>query len=325
MKLSEAVAGYCSFCFGGDVKSGFKFLQSIDKPSGAIRKFTEKVRNRFFVDRPKKRFNTGIPWVREVLSAYCDYYIEVMARNIAPAAAEKKLFDTLKHLVPGNPGDIDTLEQLLAERFTSIGWFFLGGITQPYRGPYIYENRVCETFSIELPLGTREIRVFFMDNFHSLSWLNFATFGKYGTGGWAKSDGLYCVRKAYDPLSEKFLVSYLKHEAQHFDDYARFPFLVDGHQAILEFRAKLVELIYASSDNTFRKFIKEAKNDKQFPHLQASCMIVEELATAFHVSVEEIGKLDLPLSEIQKQAAAIFIRNTEELKKGRICQKKNSR
>lgn len=325
MKFSEATAKYYSFCFSGDVKSGFDFLQAIDKPSGAIRKFTERVRNRFFVDRPKKRFNTEIPWVREVLSAYCDYYTAVMARSVTPAAAEKKLLSSLKHLVSGNPDDIDGLEQLLAERFTSIGWFFLGGITQPYRGPYIYEKRVCETFSIELPLGTREIRVFFMDNFHSLSWLNFATFGKYGTGGWAKSDGLYCVRKAYDPLSEKFLVSYLKHEAQHFDDYARFPFLVDGHQTILEFRAKLVELIYASSDSAFRKFIKEAKNDKQFPHLQASCMIVEKLAEAFRVSVEEIGKLDLPLAEIRKKAESIFRCNTEELKNDMRHRKKGNR
>ena len=60
-------------------------------------------------------------------------------------------------------------------------------------------------------------------------------------------------------------MSYLKHEAQHFDDYNRFPHLKQGHQAHLEFRAKLVELIYVESLKGFLKFLSEAENEPEVP------------------------------------------------------------
>ena len=65
---------------------------------------------------------------------------------------------------------------------------------------------------------------FIIRGFVFRGWMDYLTFGWYGTGGWASLDGtIHCVEQAYDFESEKFLVSLLKHEAQHTVDMKRFP------------------------------------------------------------------------------------------------------
>jgi hypothetical protein len=208
---------------------------------------------------------------------------------------------------------MDEIEEILSQKFTAIGWHFLGGITLPFRGPYIYEKLTKKKYQIRLPLGIRSINVFFMENFHSLSWLDFATFGNRGTGGWAKQEGLYCVLEKYDVKSVEFTNSYLKHEAQHFDDYTRFPHLLEGHQSTLEFRAKLAELIYSESTESFRYFMKEAKNDKNFPHLLASYNIKTEFSKKLSFS-DETSLLEFEdLQVIKTTALEIYLEHTRKL------------
>ncbi|MCG8369720.1 MAG: hypothetical protein MJA32_04300, partial [Proteobacteria bacterium] len=96
---------------------------------------------------------------------------------------------------------------------------------------------------VELPEGPVNTTVFYLDDFKSRGWANYLTCDHTGTGGWATSEGLFAIVSLYDSLTdEKFRVSYLAHESQHFSDYERFPD-ISGWQ--LEYRAKLVELAYA--------------------------------------------------------------------------------
>ena len=82
--------------------------------------------------------------------------------------------------------------------------------------------------------------------------MDYLTFGKYGTGGWASEDGtIQCIESAYDFESEKFTVSLLKHEAQHAKDLKEYP---DITPAELEYRAKLVELYYSRDWELLGKF-----------------------------------------------------------------------
>ena len=93
-------------------------------------------------------------------------------------------------------------------------------------------------------------------------------------------DGLYCVAECYDlkRLEDdvEFQVSLLKHEAQHFADLADFPELKGTD---LEYRAKLVELIYYTSiEDRFTHFFREADNDASNPHTYASYRILKDLS-----------------------------------------------
>ncbi len=94
---------------------------------------------------------------------------------------------------------------------------------------------------MELPEGTQDYAVKFLDGFIMKSWLDYISFGETGTGGWSNGDGLiHCVRAAWDLESEDFQVSLLKHEAQHAMDQVRYKDITNKE---LEYRAKLVELI----------------------------------------------------------------------------------
>jgi hypothetical protein len=90
-----------------------------------------------------------------------------------------------------------------------------------------------------------------------------------GTGGWAKKDGLYCICRNYDLDSERFQLSFLKHEARHYADFGLYPEL---QPADLEYRSKLTELAY-SEEGTYRlleHFTKAANRVENSPHSLAS-------------------------------------------------------
>ena len=113
---------------------------------------------------------------------------------------------------------------------------------------------------LKLPDGAAEYTVNILKSFVFRSWLDYLTFGKQGTGGWASPDGtINCIEQAYDFESERFLVSLLKHEAQHTVDMKRFPGITPAE---LEYRAKLVELHYCSDLGLLQKFLSTADERK---------------------------------------------------------------
>ena len=313
----SAQAEYNKFCCQGSVIKGLNWLKEKENGSSCIRKLIRRIENRIFKEEPALRLRTGIKWIRQVLKAYAGYYNQVLTLRLSHEIAEQKLASRLVNCFPeADSPDINKLEVFLQQKFAGIGWYFLGGITSPYRGPYIYESQRKQVFHVELPETTRQLNVFFMESFHSLSWLDYATFGKCGTGGWAKPDGLFCVSEKYDVSRESFKVSYLKHEAQHVDDYERFPFLKTGCQSLLEFRAKLVELIYAESVIGISKFCNEAVADTAYPHLFASYRLVDLLARRLKTEKKHLEASEFFFSSVKSEAMRIYLENSSELEAG---------
>ena len=157
----------------------------------------------------------------------------------------------LKHLLNMPDADEDTLVEQLQSVFEENGYHALFGKTQGYYGPYIWRDTVPTVYRVELPDGAAEYTVYILKGFVFRSWLDYLTFGKQGTGGWASPDGtINCIEQAYDFESERFLVSLLKHEAQHTVDMKRFPGITPAE---LEYRAKLVELHYCSNLGLLQK------------------------------------------------------------------------
>jgi len=177
--------------------------------------------------------------------------------------------------------NLDEIEIVLENIFREKGYSFLGGVTSPFRGPYIWKNTLKKEFNVLLPDGEQEVVVYFISDFLMLSWAHFATMGKHYSGGWAKPEGLYYVNSGIEDIdtnSTEFQVWFLKHEAQHLSDYKLFPNLNGTN---LEYRAKLIELIYNPQPyNLIEKFLNQSKNDKSLPHSYAAYSIIKQLSSS---------------------------------------------
>ena len=252
--------------------------------------------------------------LNDILRTYQVYFRDTFYCGLPEAEAADKLLTELRRLL-NMPG---AEEELLVERlqllFEQNGCHALFGKTQGHYGPYIWRDTVPTTYRVQLPGGTAEYTVNILKGFVFRSWMDYLTFGRYGTGGWASPDGtINCIEQAYDFESERFLVSLLKHEAQHVEDMKQFPGI---DTAELEYRAKLVELHYSSDLGLLQKFLSEANESRAGDsHAAASARIKREFA--------DTDQTKLPC--VQARALALLHAHTEEMKskyceiKGTIC------
>ena len=132
--------------------------------------------------------------------------------------------------------------------------------------------------------------------------MDYLTFGRFGTGGWASPDGtINCVEQAYDFESERFLVSLLKHEAQHTVDMKQFPGIAPAE---LEYRAKLVELHYSGNLELLQGFLSAADESRASDaHAAASAKIKLDFADTDQTN----------LSCIQTRALELLHAHTKEM------------
>ncbi|WP_440603540.1 hypothetical protein [Bacillus sp. GB_SG_008] len=269
-----------SYCLQGNVNKAYEYLQSIDNNIG-LGKLKKKYYNRFFAEKQVFQYKTKDAWIRSVIRVYYEYFISVLTNRKNKEEAESILAEHLIELLPGieTTNDLDSIEEILAKEFKARGFYFLGGVTPPYRGPYIWRKEEKAEYEIILPNKSKKVVVYFMSDFIMQSWLHFATFGGRAAGGWASKNALYCVKERYEKVLNKpdFLYSYLAHEAQHLADYEDFPCLLPVD---LEYRAKLVELIYHPLNNKvlMKRFLSDADNNRENPHPYSSYVICANLS-----------------------------------------------
>ncbi|QSX07251.1 hypothetical protein JYG23_07880 [Sedimentibacter sp. zth1] len=210
---------------------------------------------------------------------YQNYYRNVFWLNTLKEDAEKMLFQEL-WMYCGSKSDLpkDSYIECEIEKIVKReGYEYLGGDTQGFWGPYIWKSSTKVTYEVELPSGIELYTIIMMDGFISRSWLDFISFGMTGTGGWTGKDGiLCCVSNLYDVESNEFNISFLKHEAQHAFDKKIYS---DIESVDLEYRAKLVELIYWPNNEKIRDILREADNSNpDNTHSMAAYRIVNELS-----------------------------------------------
>ena len=235
-----------------------------------------------------------------ILCLYQEYFREVFyCGTPEPEAADRLLTQLRAHLQLS-----DAEEALLGERLQAVfeakGYHAIFGRTQGYFGPYVWKDTVPTVYSVELPGGTAEYTVNILRGFVFRSWMDYLTFGRYGTGGWASPDGtINCIEQAYDFSSERFLVSLLKHEAQHTVDMKRFPGITPVE---LEYRAKLVELHYASDPGVLQKFLAEADESRVGDgHARASARIKRGYAGTDTTRIDSVQSRALELLQADTQ------------------------
>ena len=251
------------------------------------------------------------PDLNNILTAYQQYYRDVFYICMEKECSASKLRARLAVLlgITDNGLELCDLEQNhLVTLFMSRGLHFLGGKSSGYYGPYIWRTTETVSYDVELPDGIQTYTVKLLDGFLTQSWIDYLSFGEIGPGGWADADGIInCVKSAWDFESESFRVSLLKHEAQHARDLAEDK---DMSSEELEYRAKLVELIYSRERNLLQAFAREADDsDRSNGHAMAAYRIVKEFTDALGVS--EFDPSAIPIEQIQTIAKTLFGKSPE--------------
>lgn len=281
MKYSEAE--YSGYLLRGKLKDAIAYLEQFPEKSDKIEKFRQVFQMRI-LPRPSDN-----PIVNDILYPFYMYYHDVFFDEIGEEASRVLLTERLAELFkldcPRMWTSIDRetffcneIEPRIEELVVSQGFHYMGGETQGHKGPYIWKETENKTFDVQLPNQKTQYTVNLLSGFISRSWLAYISLNEIGTGGWAGRDGIInCVIEAYSDgvESEDFQVSLLKHEAQHIIDYDMYPKISSIE---LEYRAKLVELIYAAN-NTFPHFLQSAsKEDSTNSHAYSSYKIVRDLS-----------------------------------------------
>ena len=188
-------------------------------------------------------------------------------------------------LVPLFPNHQNVLEDdawkafcaAIEDFFKDRGYFLTFGVTPPYPTLYLWAKERRQMKNIALPEGSVEIEVVRMSKVITGGWLDYLSRGKIGAGGWVTDKGCTYFSHKYKSFSDEFKVSLLKHEAQHFFDLKKYP---EMKSVDLEYRAKLVELIYHKKMKTFNFFLRNMadSDDSAFPHALAERKIIQGLS-----------------------------------------------
>jgi hypothetical protein len=281
-QITPVLSAYLKMVFAGDTSAAAElFASEPDDPNSTM-----------LADRFKRRFierNDGLdltriesPAVREIAELFQSYWLDALMQKAPLDVLEGRLRGRLNDMLieRGFESALDDEDALFenAEAFIRReGHFAQSGRTPPLLDLMIWTSNDTVVESVELTDGTYEVELNYIDDFVSYGWSNFAAFGMASTGGWAKKDGLYCICRHYDLDSERFKLSFLKHEARHYADFRLYPEL---QPADLEYRGKLTELAY-SEEGTYRlleQFTKAANRVENAPHPLANWYVIEGLS-----------------------------------------------
>ena len=278
------------FFLNGDIKGAIAYMREHEEYKDILPAYTA-----IFEDGEYRTFEVPDA-LNDILRQYQVYYRDVFYCGLPEAEAADKLRTRLKALLHLPDAGEELLTERLRSAFEAEGYHALFGKTQGYYGPYIWRDTVPTVYRVELPGGTAEYTVNILKGFVFRSWMDYLTFGRFGTGGWASPDGtINCIAQAYDFESERFLVSLLKHEAQHAVDMKRFPAITPAE---LEYRAKLVELHYSGDLGLLQKFVSEADESRaDDSHAAASARIRREFADMDPADLSAIRARALELHE----------------------------
>lgn len=287
-----------------DLSGAIDYLKSLDDLT-IYSNYTDLFKHKKY----KKVFDDK--YLDELFQIYQLYYIECFYEKLDREAACNNMKNRFIKFFKIKE-DIEEFymieENHIANAFKSKGYYFLGGCTSGYFGPYIWEKSELKEYDVELPEKKTRYKVRLNSKFKSNSWLSYISYDMFGVGGWADPDGtITCVAEKWEIDSDNFKISLLKHEAQHQEDYIRYKNLTSTE---LEYRAKLVELIYYSDLSKLKSIISEADGSNTLNgHAMAAYRIVKEMESEFG------SLLNTEVNKINEYALILYNNSTIELDK----------
>jgi len=229
------------------------------------------------------------------LQAYENFLKWMLKTNPTTTDAQSAIVQSLKVFIPrvGLYAKISSRFSYLAlcllvpRYLKKYGYHAILGDIGIYPNLVLWRNQTTKNETVLLPDGSVEMEVVAMDGLITRGWVDYLSLGEIGTGGWVTKKGCTYFKEKYDTASDEFKISLLKHEGQHFFDKK-------SHRKInsvdLEYRAKLVELIYHKKMDTFFHFLRNMTlvDDKTRAHAYAERKIIQGLSQKiFNVALEK--------------------------------------
>lgn len=319
-----------SLALDGDPKSALPLLE-IDPTKKIAQKdlkFKTDFENRFKFKEDKSDFlETRKSKIDQLLKIYRDYwrYSFLNKEKKNDTLIMKNVSNFLKtNYAPAKDLTLneDSINVYQKKYITNLGYHTTGfGKTGGLYDLLVWKTEKDTVYKLNYDGKETPIKIFFMDDFITLGWSEYATLGRYYPAGWATHEALFCVKKAYDLKSETFRVSYIGHEGRHFADYKLFPKLKGVGSADLEYRAKLTEIALYSEEGLFKRlqfFINNGNYDSPNGHSIAAYCVVRDLSKSlFNNDFEkDLDKWKtIPAKKINEAASQILKDNTESLEK----------
>lgn len=291
---------YYGYIIKGDLHGAIDYIKQFPEQADLYNRFMAVFEHEQYI-----AYEVGAD-LNAILVAYQRYYRDVFYLRMEKEKAEIKLKERLAKVLEIFGEDItlcDLEQNQLADVFRRQGLHFVGGRSGGYYGPYVWRTTEKVSYDVEIPDGVQTYTVKLLDGFIARSWIDYLSFGEIGSGGWTDGDGcISCVKSAWNFDSESFRVSLLKHEAQHAWDIS---IDKDMSSEDLEYRAKLVELIYSSERNLLENFAHEADaTDRSNGHAMAAHRIMQGFAD--NLDVSEVDPATISVEQVQAIAKVLF-------------------
>jgi len=279
---------YRRLCLLGDYNKVISYLTEIDDGAELLAKYKNIFEgDSYFLETDDKR-------IAPFLRAYEDFLKWMLKTNPTTDEAQSAIVQKLTHFIPriGLYAKISkrfaylAMYVLVPKFFKKYGYYAKFGTVDIYPNLILWHSQTERNEIVELPDGQAEIEVIEMDGLITRGWTDYLSMGEVGTGGWVTRKGCVYFKEIYDTESDEFKISLLKHEGQHFLDKKRNRKM---NSADLEYRAKLVELIYHKEMKTFFGFLKNmaTTDDKARAHAYAERKIIQGLSKKlFNVELE---------------------------------------
>ena len=301
-----------SVCIHGDYNKIIAYLESVDDGDELLTRYKDIYENGVYI------IETQDERLVDFFRRYEDYLKWAFTNKTTIEECKKYFMKKFQAFFTQNkflafftkPRTWWQMERRVNRFFKGKGYHALFGITNPYPDLYLWSKQTVQTKLVELPEGSVEIEVCEMDGVITGGWADYLSLGKVGTGGWVTKKGTAYFKSAYDDTeSDKFQLSLLKHEGQHFYDLKKYPKMKSTD---LEYRAKLVELIYYKDMSCFFNFLGGISDDEDRanPHVYANTKIIQalsgkiferEMENCHDLWMAESGKIPVAALELLKE------------------------
>lgn len=319
----------------GNVSTAFIKMEERKSFSNPIvnfiyQRWKKKMYARFISKEEVFENTSGNKIVNDISNIYREYWrVELMKplpenrtdsilyNNITDYILSNKLTRLSKDSLRKNIKDDSVLKKIIEKEGFKVDFKFSNG----FQEIFIWDKEITKKYEVILPKDTVKTTVVFIEGFHIKGYDDFATFGDSQVGGWAIKElaTLYCNKGAYDLNSEKFEVSYLKHESLHFTDLNNYQNLSSTD---LEYRSKVIELMYCTEGTIYDRiseFVSGAnKADRENSHPYSNYILIQNLSklifkSDFNSDINQWKKVSV--DKINKAASSLYESSEKILRK----------
>lgn len=312
----QAIGASFGAALQGDAKAALHALDSVpaDQFSAFAAEYRACMHGRFDRDTPPY-LASGLDdaFARDVLWAYQAYWWHALTAPGTRDAQADVLLQRLRTLVGTTADDVhdfETLEPLLSTKLLEHGYHALQGLTPPLRELMLWRSEEVREYDVALPEGPQRVAVHLLDDFVAWGWGHYARCGLGSNGGWTTDEAIFAVRPGYPDLQdERYQVSLLGHEGQHFADKQRWK--LENWE--LEYRAKLAELTLAdhSSQELLQNFSQSQSDNLSSPHTYANKRVLAAIRRQLHGD-DALDLKPVPLHDLQQAAREVLLADTRQ-------------